>query len=375
MPFLAPALPFIGAGATVYGAINQTRAQDEANDRAAYASSPEAQREALRGAYDTHMEYAPRLAEMDRQMMPGLVDNNLATQERLQFGSEDQRGLFDMLRESTPILNQIAQDSNRSAREADLADVEANAGRVRSSIEAENEGLFGAMEQQEEMARQDMWHRNYADGLEAPGVHQLHDLRQTALDDVARGGRLSNEQLRDVQQYSRQGDSDRGMLRSGSSIGNEILNTEAARKQNLAFADQRLGNMENALNSTRSRQINLRNHLSQGNQQSIQNRLATMIDPFQGVLGRQSINNTNAGMLNQSTQFNQLQSQRANSANDVFATASGIYNTGANIANANANNQAGYNSGSLSGIGGFLNNGGLNGIFDLFRTPGINGSI
>ena len=367
----------VTTAATGYSAYSKKRSQDKANDAARDASSPEAQLEALRRSADFHIETAPRLAELDRQMMPGLVDNNLASQERLQFGSEDQRGLFDMLRESTPILDQIAQDSNRSAREADLADVEANAGRVRSSLEAENEGLFGAMEQQEEMARQDMWHRNYADGLEAPGVHQLHDLRQTALDDVARGGRLSNEQLRDVQQYSRQGDSDRGMLRSGSSIGNEILNTEAARKQNLAFADQRLGNMENALNSTRSRQINLRNHLSQGNQQSIQNRLATMIDPFQGVLGRQSINNTNAGMLNQSTQFNQLQSQRANSANDVFSTASGMYNTGANIANANANNQAGYNSGSLSGIGDFLSQGGGDSLFDwganLFKTPGING--
>ncbi len=117
----------VTTAATGYSAYSKKRSQDKANDAARDASSPEAQLEALRRSADFHIETAPRLAELDRQMMPGLVDNNLASQERLQFGSEDQRGLFDMLRESTPILDQIAQDSNRSAREADLADVEANA--------------------------------------------------------------------------------------------------------------------------------------------------------------------------------------------------------------------------------------------------------
>ena len=102
-----------------------------------------------------------------------------------------------------------------------------------------------------------------------------------------------------------------------------------------------------------------------------------MIDPFQGVLGRQSINNTGAGMVNQSTQFNQLQSQRANSANDVFSMGSGIYNTGANTANQYANNVAAQSSGNNSGLAGFLKEGGADSLLEwgsnLFKTPGING--
>ena len=338
--------------------------------------SPEELRQISGNSLQTLIDYTPELVELDRKITPQMVGNELSRTQRLLEGTPTadglQDGLLDIGDRASERINAQNVASNRAIREGDLADVEANAGRVRSAIEGENQALFSAIDAQSggdplqdtltRQAQTDLFYRDHIDSQIGKEVHQLRDLRQTAFGDVARGGRLSDEQLRDVQQQSRAGDSARGILRSGTSVGNEILNTERARRENLAFADSRLAGLGEQLNSVRGRQIALREHLTDNarqtsntnfsrGQQNINNRLSTFIDPFQGVLGRQAVNQSTTGGFFGQSNFNNQNSTRPNFMNDFNAMNSAIagMTMDGRIGQANAN--AGVLGGLFGGIG------------------------
>jgi hypothetical protein len=261
---------------------------------------------------------------------------------------------------------------------------------------------------------------------------QFQGLQQSAIDDVARGGRLSEQELRDTQQFSRAADESRGILRSGMSIGNEILNTDRQRKQNLAFADQRLGNMnslvagnenrtradrgfsdqrlafgENLVTRTEDRTradvgfadsrlgqsndligstigqgmgirnnfINNASQISGQNfargQTNIANRQATFIDPVNAVLGRPGGVPTTAGGLFGQSNFNSGQQPGfLDDANSMFAA---MNNMGAANALFNSGLANSRSAGSNSFWGQMANSGIFNDILGAFTGGGGGG--
>ena len=342
--FLIPAL--IGGGASVLA----SREQRKATEAAAEAVGPEAAAESGRDAYELMLEFMPQLAQLDQQLTPDMVNNNLAASEQSLFGNAEQEGLLSQQGRANTILGEQNREANTALREADIADVEKLSGRWRDAYENNNDVLFRMLDNQEA-------------GMDP----MLAELYKQAGSELKLEGELSGQDKRDVQQASRTADNDRGALRSGFSIGNEVLNTDAMKRQRQDRA--------------RNFATQIGDRSMQQSQQRVANRIATLFDPSQGALGRQSINNTNMGMLNQSSQFNQLQSQRPNSANDFNSIWGSLFGAGANQAIGNGNSNAALNGGIMSGIGGFGGAGGFGGLLGgggiggLFKTPGINGSI
>ena len=272
-----------------------------------------------RDSMQSLIDYVPALVDLDKKTNPQMTANELSKQQGLLEGVGDQEGLLDINERATKRINAQNAEANALQRETDLADVDKNKGRVRGMVEGENEMLFRLINNQ----------------LPQEAGHEL--LYKMAGDELKLNGQLSEQDQRNVQQFSRQADNDRGMLRSGVSVGNEILNTDDMIRQRQDRARAFAGEMSNR-------------EFSRG-QQKINNQLSTFIDPAQLILGRQSVNqSTTGGMFGQSN-FNNQNSTRPNFMNDFNGMSSSMATNQLNANLNQNNNNAGIVGGLLGGAG------------------------
>ena len=405
MPFLAPIGGAIAglAGTGIPTALATTAISSglqyagnrNANKAIKNATSPEAYQAQLDASVDSYIKNTPRLLAADQANQPRAIDTQLAGNYQSLFGGQDQPGLIEQGWKSQEMIDRGNIASGTRQLEGDYEKVANFGPGFFEQLRRLNPALYQSMDDQtkdspmmDHLKGRVTGDMQTIDGIDSRFGQErdvLQGLRATAESDVQRQGRLNPEQLRNVQQYSRQGDEARGMLRSGQSIGNEILNSDSARRAMLAFADQRLAGISGLQGQSEQRHLNFRNSLignaasldqtafGQG-QTRISNRMATMFDPLVSVLGRPSINQSNSGILNQQSQYAQLNAQRPNAANDVYGMANGLFRTGADAGIQMGNNSAEANSGIASGIGSLLQSGAFDKIFSG-RTPPISNGI
>ena len=308
----------------------------------------------------------PELAQLDEDTWEQMTSTALKRQGMMSQGLIDQAGSQ---------VDQVSDINTRSTdlqSEGDLRRVSDLGGRFLDAIKETNPELYARTAEQETPTglRNLITQRGENDMMTIPAIDQmfgsdnfrLRRLRDTAEADVARGGRLSDEMLRNVTQDSRSADESRGIFRSGMSVGNEILNTERARKENLAFADQRLAGIMGLLGQSEGRNMAIRNHfMNSGNaaqagafgegQQSIANRQFLRFDPTQAVMNRPSVNQfssqANSGL---SAGLGQ-NATRPNFMNDFNAMNSFMVGNEVNRRTSNANNAAGLMGGLMGAAG------------------------
>lgn len=346
--------------------------------------------------YAAYAEFAPKYAQTD-----------INTLGQALFGQDFSGTLMDINDRLTQAANLQSQQSNTAQRAADVADVAALGGQVLGLRQGLNPQLYQGMNQFQQSAfgaiptnaSADLAAQNAATGFGSPLLGSLNEramgsgmsplLKQQneiAAQQLALGGNLSPSELRDVQQSSRAGFAARGLGATNASVTDEVLQTDAAKRQRLL---QSLG-IAGAVEAQNQGAAGLQNQLGLGvqsanlgagtaqqsalaqaaqfaemqrqyqmqlQQQAIANQQATFFDPFQGVLGRSSGNiGTNQGLFgNAGATTAGANAYTQQMFNPFNAYASDLYNTNYNAqaaANiANANNRAGILGGLLGGLG------------------------
>ena len=341
--------------------------------------SPAEIRQIHRDSLNLITEYTPRLAALDTQLAPQLNRNRLEALNRQTLGDDydpsNLQGLQSLSNRAAREGASVGRDITTQQRIQDVDDAEALSGRVSDLVERTNPELFGAIEaasgttaldsQLQENALRDAQTYGSILSTGARETESLRNLRDDAIAAVGRGGALSAEQLRNAQQASRQADNSRGLFRSSASSSREVLNTDRARRENLAFEQNRLAGLEGLITASTNRTTGILDNfnrraagasdrLAQRTQQNINNRLATFIDPFQGAVGRQAINSSASGgqLLGAAGQNASL--LRPQFQNDFNALSSGLFSAQQNANIATANNNAGILGGLLGGIGGLF---------------------
>ncbi len=150
-----------------------------------------------RDTFQAMIDYAPRMYEMEARYGPKYALLDAQTMQDVLAG---QGGMLDFY--SREILPRSMQDASRM-RESDIADIERYGGRATDAI-------LDAYPQQREL---------------------LDEMNRQAQAELGRGGDLSPDQIRDVTQATRAAYSDRGMLRSGDAVMDEIANRHQYRDQ------------------------------------------------------------------------------------------------------------------------------------------------
>lgn len=181
----------------------------------------------------------------------------------------------------------------------------------------------------------------------ARGGLLLGELERQAAGDLALGGSLSGEDLRQAQQASRAALSARGLALGPNAVADEILNTDALSRQRLnerrAFASGVQGQGQNLsiFNAGQKNQVGMFN-AGEGNR----------------------VNTFNAGLLSQANMFNAGARNEASSFGATAYNQAGQYNAGLLA----ANNQ--FNTGQINNAGQF--NAGLLASNNQFNTGQIN---
>jgi hypothetical protein len=191
-----------------------------------------------RDTFQAMIDYAPRMFEMEKQYGPQYASIEAQTMKDVLTGNG---GMLDFY--SNEILPRSLADASRM-RAHDVADIEKYGPRL-------TEAILNANPQQRVL---------------------LDELNRQAQTELGRGGDLSADQVRDVTQATRAAYSDRGMIRSGGAILDEVANrsqySDARQAQRRDFAGRVLG-MNQAVTG----------------------------DPMMGVLGRPSGASPQAGAM------------------------------------------------------------------------------
>lgn len=209
--------------------------------------------------FENYAKFTPQYDAIDMQRLgKALYGNDYQGQNLTQINDD-----------LTAKAGQQSREANTLQREADIADVARLGGGVQDTIRGSNKELFGALGRMEDAVAPDS---------------VASQMKQRAMEQFQLGGDLSAEELRDVQQSSRAAFAGRGLALGNESIGDEVMNTYQARQ---ARSDKRLQDL-----ATAEQYYNGLNTQLLGAAQS------TMFDPFQGVLGRQSVNQgTNSALM------------------------------------------------------------------------------
>jgi len=176
-----------------------------------------------RDSLQAQVDLAPQIYESEKEYKPKYADLDTATLERTLKGTDEQRGLLDLYkddiypfaREQAAADQALQQSLQTTQRTADITDIELLGGRARDAFRGAN-----------------------------PIIAELSD---QALTDVKLRGRLSPEELRDVEQTTRAEFSERGMVRSNPAVVSEFLNRDTVSRGKM-FQDRdfalRLAGME-----------------------------------------------------------------------------------------------------------------------------------
>ena len=417
------------------------------------------------------LELAPKQFEAYRDLAPQYDEVDIQRLGRSLFGADYQggRGLLDVNADITARSAQQNRDANTAQRAADVADAQQYGSQVQGLVRELNPDLYRAIDMMGQRAGQPTLgsaaerqlgnmafagtpttsirdvgtgtvraprgdaalgfaERQALQAPTGPGTLQTR-LEAQAADELARGGDLSGDELRRIQQDTRGAYAARGLYDSNQAIGAEILNTDSARRGRLnearSFASgvdqQGFGQRQtaaanaigNALGVSGARQgyagqglqAQLANQatglaaqstnqqadlarnqlglagqaqqfgqlqaaagLEAGRRQedvANQNRYlgalqSTQFDPFQGVLGRQSVNQgTNAALMGSGQGITSANSATTQGMfNPWNSYSSDLYNTNFNAqANANiatANNNAALMSAGIGAVGSAL---------------------
>lgn len=255
---------------------------------------------------------APQFFNLTQQYAPGYTDVNLRTLAQTLFGSANAPG-------------ELAQQSAAygMSRASDISDVMNLGPAGYAAMMRSNPGLAGSL-----------WNQNnQAAGVFAPGS-LMSQLQDTAQQQLALGGNMSQEETDALNQGTRTGLAERGIVGTTPALGLELMNRDNAMNQRLGQRIQYAQGIEGMANQDRG-------FLDQTSRTN-----AAIYDPYQQVLGRSFFGGglsplSLMGTLNTQQLFNPQQGQ------DAFNT---NYNAQASAAIANANNSSAGNN-ALLGAG------------------------
>jgi hypothetical protein len=344
---------------------------------AEYAQTLDAQMSAAPRQYDLYAEYAPKYDQVDLRRLqgslfggsfnadaylndrPDLLNNWNSDPEgyakvygtkedyaRADWGSNSGdtkynsgTGWLDLNDQLTAYANKQSAASNTAQRQADLADVERFAPQVREQIKASNPELYANLSKLDAQA---------GVGIGSSDIQKA--LEQQARDELALGRKLSSEDIRMSQQASRAAFASRGLNSGNASIADEILNQQQVSDQRLA---QRRAFAQSVDQVGYGQRVNEAEMGNRNTALAAQARQATFIDPYQGVLGRQSANvGTNQGIAGASFGITGQNSSIRGNFDPMNSYAQDLYNTNYNAkAAANistANNKAGIYGGAMA---------------------------
>ena len=109
--------------------------------------------EEYKAAYETQIEYAPKILESEQQYGPQYTDLALAQQEQTLFGTPGgQSGVLNMITRAQPQVDELTRRSTQYQREGDVSDVEAMGGRATAAFRdaAGTTGILGQLRTQAE---------------------------------------------------------------------------------------------------------------------------------------------------------------------------------------------------------------------------------
>lgn len=325
---------------------------------------------------ESQIRLAPQQLDAYQRTAPGYAATDLAVLGSSLFGEGWTGTLSDINRRLTDEAALQSRMANTAQREADLADVQRLGGQVSAAQRGANPELFANLARLDEAAAYDITpgraEQLFGEWAGQAGPTALErQLEEQASRELALGDQLSPEEQRLVRVQSRAAADARGRGFSNAALADEVLNTAGARQ---ARADARRGFALQTNAQVRAGQASDRGFLGQaagfeaarrGEQfgrrlSATQARLATMTDPFQGVLGRASVNQgTNAQLFGNAVGTAGASAQQTRGMFDPFnAYASDLFNTNynaeASARNATANNRAAMGSGIGALAGGFL---------------------
>lgn len=231
----------------------------------------------------------------------------------------------DILKSVMPQISAIEQQATTSQRTADIADVEALGGRATEAFRAANPQLSAIQDALSARA------------LEGGDSEIMQTLRGQALTELQRGGQLSADQIRDVEQQARAAFNARGIARSDAGAFAEALNRSR-------YSDQREAQRRQFAIGVDSADLQRQNYGSNLLGTTGQFLSQTSSDPFQAILGRSAAPSgvqgagfslqsqpqifnpfdPYAGALNASNQQNIMDARTATSANRASVIGSGI---------------------------------------------------
>jgi hypothetical protein len=157
------------------------------------------------GFFDLNAQYAPKYTDL-----------NLQTMARTLFGSPNAPGQLP-----------VSAAANTYMRGADIADIQRYGRAGYDALMQSNPGLAQSLGNANQQGA----------GVFAPGG-LMSNLQNTAQQQLQLGGQLSPQELTQINQATRSGFSDRGMLMGNQALGAELLGRDAAMQQRLG---QRLG--------------------------------------------------------------------------------------------------------------------------------------
>lgn len=316
------------------------------------------------------------LLESEQTYRPQYAALNLADYNTYLQGDGDQMGLLDLNQLATRAQTQQNIEAASAQRQADIADVSRLGPQATDAFMQANPALaaamarateLGASQNIEDIGRGELGGQIYADaqgglGLGATGT----TLDQRAQELAQSTGKLSAQEMRDLEQGVRSSYASRGREMDNSAIGAEsyqrLANTRQRMMEDLSLASALNQGAQSELSSNRAyatgvQQNDLARLLNNAQMRSAalgQDRsyglsLAGMnqnvaSDPFMAILGRPS---TAPGMAQGNTQF----------ASALTGSQQGPQlfdpNAGINLGLQNASNQAGYQSSIYGAQAGF----------------------
>ena len=332
MGWLAAALPWIkgiGTAASAYSAVDDAFSGNKGGGGVSMQNglpTPEWMRQ-MQGIGLEGYEASRRGAgQLNQELGPQETGTALRDFNNMLRGTEGQYGLMDQTSAISGELADINSAVNAKTRTNDARDVRMLGPAFREEIYRLNDPLFKQM------------------AIQQSDTYTMDRLQQQANAELDLNGQLSGQDKRLAAQTSRQGDQDRGVLRSGMSIGNEVLNTDAMMRQRQDRSRAFGADVENM-------------QFGQG-QQRINNRLATYFDPAQAVLGRPSVNQSTTGGMMGMNQNMLLNNQQPNGLSQINDWTSTLLGNALDTTAMNSNNAAGRQAGGLGALGGIL--GGIN---------------
>jgi hypothetical protein len=240
------------------------------------------------GTLQAQIDLAPQQLEVYRNTTPQYDQIDLARLGKGLYGMDyNPGGLIDINNRLTADAQQQSRVANNQQRGADISDVYQYSGNVRELLRSNNSELFGNLDRMDQFSETGP---SYDSRLQPM-------LEQQAEAGLRAGTNLDPAELRQVQQASRAAAEARGLGATNGAMASEILNTYGAGQARLGQRQQFAQGVDQ---TAYARGMAGDQAQLQKLQAASAGRMATMYDPFQGVLGRQSVNQgTNAGLMGQ----------------------------------------------------------------------------